>query len=86
MNCRMPRSQEFIRIHLEFGIHILRVVPGVRLDHKRNRKESRENCSFLSLQRLPSDIFLTSDALYQTEQLDSETFSLFFGIPTLPRV
>ena len=82
----MLSFQEFTRIHLEFGIHILRLVPGVRLDHKRNRKESRENCSFSSLQRLTPDIVLTSDALYQTEQLDSETFGLFYDITMLPCV
>ncbi len=74
MNCRMLSFQEFTRIHLEFRIHILRLVPGVRLDHKRNRKESRENCSFSSLQRLPSDIVLTSDALISRNNRISGTF------------
>ena len=77
MNCRMLSFQEFTRIHLEFRIHILRLVPGVRLGHKRNRKESRENCSFSSLQRLPSDIVLTSDALIRRNNLSSGTFGLF---------
>ena len=54
------------------------------VDRMRNRKEGGKNCSFSSLQRLLSlDIALTPDALYQTEQLDSETFCLFPDIPTL---